>query len=305
MKKLNYILLTGGVIALALTLQINTAQAVSISPLNFEVNGNPGDVISNVVRIVNDTEADMPVNMLVQDFVAAGERGEVLIKEGGNESYSLQNWVTLNPQTFIIPPRSSQLVEFTLRIPANAEPGGHYASVLASISGSTSGTGTGVAQKIGSLLLLNVAGDIVENLGVSDFEAPAFSEYGPESLSARFSNDGTVHLKPRGFVLVKNMLGAEVAKVDLPQLNVLPQSTRKVEIPLELGNQFGRYEATLAAIYGAANQPISAVTVYWVIPYKLLAVYGAIILVLLILAYRGRRRLGAAFRVLFRGEATS
>ena len=291
-----------GIFLGAALLSVGGAQAVTISPLNFEVNANSGDVISNVIRIYNDTDADMPVNMETQDFVAAGERGEVLIKEGGNESYSLQSWVTLNPKTFVIPPKSSQMVEFTIRVPANAEPGGHYASVLASVSGGSSTTGTGVAQKVGSLLLLEVAGDIVENLGVSDFEAPAFSEYGPESLSARFSNDGTVHLKPRGFVLVKNMFGGEVVKVDLPQLNVLPQSTRKVDIPLKLGNQFGRYEATLAAIYGASNEPISAVTVYWVIPYKLLAVYGGILLVLLVLAVRGRKRLKAAFRILFKGE---
>jgi len=303
--KTNKFLLGLGIFLGAALLTVSNAQAVSISPLNFEVNANPGDVMSNIVRIYNDTDADMPVSMGVQDFVAAGEKGEVLIKEGGNATYGLENWVTLNPQTFTIPPNSSQLIEFTIRVPANAEPGGHYASVLASISGSVSGTGTGVAQKVGSLLLLNVAGDVVENLGVSDFEAPTFSEYGPESLSARFSNDGTVHLKPRGFVLVKNMFGAEVAKVDLPQLNVLPQSTRKVDIPLKLGNQFGRYEATLAAIYGASNEPISAVTVYWVIPYKLLAVYGGILLVLLVLAVRGRKRLGAAFRVLFKGEGNS
>lgn len=302
MKKLNYLLLSGGVIALALTLQISAAQAVSISPLNFELNANPGDKLTNVVRIYNDIDSEISVKMEVQDFVAAGERGEVLIKEGGNTTYGLANWVTLSPASFTIPAQSSQLVEFIVRAPANAEPGGHYGSVLASISGSAVPGGVGINQKVGSLILLNIAGDVVENLGVSDFEAPAFSEYGPESLSARFTNDGSVHLKPRGFVLVKNMFGTEVAKIDLPQLNVLPQSTRKVEIPLELNNQFGRYEATLAAIYGAANEPISAVTVYWVIPYTLLAIYGGILLVLLVLAYLGRKRLKAAFRVLFKGE---
>lgn len=302
MKKLNYLLLTGGVIALALTLQVGVAQAVSISPLNFELNANPGDKLSNVVRIYNDLDSEISVKMEVQDFVAAGEKGEVLIKEGENTSYSLAKWVTLFPEIFTIPAKSSQMVEFMVRLPADAEPGGHYGSVLATISGSSSGDGVGINMKVGSLLLLDVAGEVSENLGVSDFEALAFSEYGPENLTARFTNDGSVHLKPRGFVLVKNMFGTEVAKIDLPQLNVLPQSTRKVEIPLELDNQFGRYEATLAAIYGAANEPLSAVTVYWVIPYKLLAVYGGIILVLLILAIRGRKRLKAAFRVLFKGE---
>lgn len=293
-----------GVVALALVL-VSSAKAVTISPLNFELNSNPGDSISNLIRVYNDLDAEITVNMEVQDFVAAGEQGQVLIKGAEDSgSYSLAKWVTLTPQTFTLAPRSSQMVEFTLRIPSDGEPGGHYASILASVSGSATAGGVGISQKVGSLLLLSVAGEVSENLNIVDFNADSnFTEYGPEKLIARFRNDGSVHLKPRGFVIVKNVFGGEIAKLDLPQLNVLPQSAREVDVSLkDLGDQFGRYEATLAAIYGATNEPLSAVTVYWVIPYKLLAVYGAIILVLLILAYMGRRRLRMALRVLFKGE---
>ena len=296
--------LFAGVAILTVLLASNT-KAVTISPLNFELNGNPGDTISNVVRIYNDQDFEIGVNMEAQDFTAAGEAGQVLIRtaeEAG--TFSLSNWVTLTPKTFTVAPRSSQMVEFTVKVPAGGEPGGHYASVLASVSSSPTGGGVGINQKVGALLLLSVSGEVVENLNLVEFNPDStLTEYGPEKLTARFRNDGTVHLKPRGFVLVKNIFGGEVAKLDLPQLNVLPQSARVVDIPLkDVGSRFGRYEATLAAIYGATNEPLSAVTIYWVIPYKLLAVYGAIILVLLILAYRGRRRLRTALRVLFKGE---
>lgn len=301
--KLKLALLTA--VGMVSVLFISNAQAVTISPLNFELNSNPGDTVSNIVRVYNDLDSEINVNMEVQDFVAAGEKGQVLVK-GSEKSgtYSLANWVSLTPQAFTLAPRSSQMVEFTVKIPTGGEPGGHYASILASISSSATGGGIGINQKVGALLLLSVAGEVVENLELVEFMPDAaFTEYGPEKLTVKFRNDGTVHLKPRGFVLVKNMLGNEVAKLDLPQLNVLPQSAREVDIPLkDVGRQFGRYEATLAAIYGATNEPLSAITVYWVIPYKLLAVYGTIILVLLILAYIGRRRLKMALRVLFKGE---
>jgi len=299
--------LLGGILTLSFLL-VNSAQAVTISPLNFELNNNPGDTVSNIVRIYNDLDVEIGVNMEVQDFVAAGEQGQVLVKGPEDKgTYSLANWVSLSPQTFKLAPRSSQMVEFTVKVPASGEPGGHYASILASVSSSATGGGVGINQKVGALLLLSVAGEVSENLNLVDFNADSnFTEYGPEKLTVRFENDGTVHLKPRGFVLVKNMLGSEVTKLDLPQLNVLPQSTREVDISLkDLGSQFGRYEATLAAIYGATNEPMSAVTVYWVIPYKLLAVYGAVLLILLILAYRGRKRIKLALRVLFKGEQSS
>jgi hypothetical protein len=283
----------------------SSAQAVTISPLNFELNGKPGDNISNIVRVYNDLDAEITVNMEVQDFGAAGEQGQVLLKSAEDSgAYSLAKWVTLTPKTFTLAPRSSQVVEFAVKVPVSGEPGGHYASILASVSGSATAGGVAVSQKVGSLLLLNVAGDVSEKLSLLNFNADSnFTEYGPEKLIARFRNDGTVHLKPRGFVTIKNMFGSEVAKLDLPQLNVLPQSVREIDVPLkDSGSKFGRYEATLSAIYGATNEPLSAVTVYWVIPYKLIAVYGAIILILLILVYIGRRRLKLALRVLFKGE---
>ena len=294
-------------VAVASVLFVNNAKAVTISPLNFELTGNPGDTVSNVVRIYNDLDVGIGVTMEAQDFVSAGEQGQVLIK-GHEESntYSLESWISLSPQTFSLAPHSSQMVEFTVKIPAGGEPGGHYASVLATVSGETPGGGVGINQKVGALLLLSVAGEISENLGLVDFNPDSdFTEYGPEKLIARFKNDGTVHLKPRGFVIIKNVLGNEVVKMELPQLNVLPQSARTVDIPLKLGNQFGRYEATLAAIYGATNEPLSAITVYWVIPYKLLAVYGGILLAFLIAAYMARKRIGLALRILFRGEQKS
>ncbi|OGY60214.1 MAG: hypothetical protein A3H06_01330 [Candidatus Colwellbacteria bacterium RIFCSPLOWO2_12_FULL_44_13] len=307
MKSRFQMLLVGALLGVVAITGVKTAYALSISPLNFEVNGNPGEKISNIVRIYNDTESVMSVEMTVQDFVAAGEKGEVLVKEAGEETgYGLAKWVGLTPASFSLAPRSSQMVEFTIDVPISAEPGGHYASILASTGGTPGegSSGVGVVQKIGSLLLLNVAGEVREDMSVLEFTVPEFSEYGPETITARFSNEGTVHLKPRGFVLVKNMLGGEIARVDLPQLNVLPNSVRKVDIPLEQGGQFGRYEATLAAIYGATNEPVSAVTVYWVIPWKALAVIGAIILVLLVLIIKARKRLGIAFRIIFKGNSS-
>ncbi len=294
-------------VAAASVLFTSNAKAVTIAPLNFELNGNSGDTISNLVRVYNDLDVGIGVIMEVQDFVSAGEQGQVLVKSHEeSNTYSLANWVSLNPQTFSLSPHSSQTVEFTVKIPAGGEPGGHYASVLATVSGEAPGGGVGINQKVGALLLLSVAGEISENLGLVDFNPDSdLTEYGPEKLIARFKNDGTVHLKPRGFVIIKNVLGKEVVKMELPQLNVLPQSARTVDIPLKLASQFGRYEATLAAIYGATNEPLSAITVYWVIPYKLLAVYGVVLLTLLVLAYMGRKRIKLALNVLFRGEQKS
>ncbi len=292
--------------ALTLTLVFaNTAQAVSISPLTFQINVNPGDTIPNVVSVYNDSDASISVSMSAQDFTAAGENGQVLL-EGTTTSkqFTLANWITLNPSTFTLAPRTSQTVGFTINTPTNAEPGGHYASILASVSAS-SGSGVGIAQRVGSLLLVSVAGQAVENLSVSQFSAPSFSEYGPDKMTALFTNNGTIHLQPRGFVTITDMFGRNVGQIDIPQLNVLPQSSRLIDLPVQIGAQFGRYQATLSAIYGSSNEPLSATLTYWVIPWKMMSVAGVILIILIVAIYRGRRRIGLAIKIILKGDKPS
>ena len=103
-------------------------------------------------------------------------------------------------------------------------------------------------------------------------------------------------------IRAKNVLGKEIAEVDIPQQNVLPDSIRRIEIPVGEKNMFGRYTASLLAIYGSSNEPISAQVSFWVIPWKVVSIVLLAVLILAILMYRGRVRLRRALRILFRGE---
>lgn len=282
---------------------VQTVKAVTLSPLTFELFANPGEIVSNVIRVSNEDPNPVNVVIEVQDFAPVGEEGQVTLQQGDDSyTYSLASWVTVTPKVITIPGHDSRPVEFTINIPPNAEPGGHYSSVLASISAVPTEGAVTIAQKVGSLLLLNVAGDVVEQLHIAEFSAPSLSEYGPVEIVARFENDGTVHLKPRGFILIKNIFGQEVEKIELPQKNVLPRSIRRVETAWGERIMFGRYEATLTAIYGSTNQPLSSVTSFWVIPWKIATAIAIGLIILLALLIKGRKRIRLAFSVLFKGS---
>jgi len=282
---------------------VSQVNAITLSPLTFELIANPGDTITNVIRVTNSDGFQVGIFIDIDDFVPAGEEGRVALEDPSeNLAYSLARWITVSPETFVLASGESKEVQFTINVPLNAEPGGHYSSLLATISANAVDTGgVSIAQKVGSLLLLSVAGDVEEKVHIAEFSAPNFSEYGPVTLLTRFENTGTVHVKPRGFILIKNIFGKEVDKINLPQKNVLPNSIRRTEIPWGERYMFGKYEATLTAIYGSTNEPISAVMTFWVIPWK---IAGAILLgALIILAFliKGRKRLRLALSIIFRG----
>lgn len=275
---------------------------VAISPLTFELTANPGETVKNILRVFNNGTTQVQVAMEVEDFSPTGERGEVSLSPQDNATFSIARWVSATPQTFSIPPKSSQVVELTIAVPINAEPGGHYGAVLASVGGEIGGTGAAVAQKIGSLLLMQVAGTVQEKLAIKEFVAPSFQEYGPVRLVTRFENTGSVHLKPRGFVTITNMFGREVGKIDLEQKNVLPRSVRIFESSFDGKWRFGKYVATVTAIYGSQNEPLSYTTSFWIVPWKVVLGVGFSALLVIALLYRSRRRIRLALRILLRGD---
>jgi hypothetical protein len=115
-------------------------------------------------------------------------------------------------------------------------------------------------------------------------------------------NTGSVHIKPAGVVTVKNMLGNRVAGVNLNpnDSRVLPSSTRKIRTAWGPGTDepkgflgellaewkgfaIGKYTATVEGTYGSQHLPLAATVSFWVLPWRLLLVAIALLVVLIVL----------------------
>ena len=296
-------------LGLILIVQINAqeeARGLNISPLNFELTANPGDAILNKLKIYNPSESTtIAIEMEVEDFTVVGETGTVMIEPAEIETYSLAQWITVEPKVFILEPNEQKFVDFIINVPENAEPGGHYGSVLAGTRGVIGGdiTGAAVVHKVGSLVLLTVAGEVNESMIVKEFSTPGFAEYGPIEFKIRFENLGTVHVRPKGFIAITNWRDKKVIDIPFPQNNVIPGSVRKIEASWNKEWLFGKYTAILVGSYGMTNTPFEPpVLTFWVFPWKIMLVVLLILLLITFYFYKTRRRWRLALRILIKGE---
>jgi len=278
------------------------AASLGISPVTFELTGRPGETIENYLKVFNPSGDIIGVKMQIEDIAPTGEEGFVTVEPPDTETYSLARWIITDPEEFELAPGEQKQVKVTLTIPQNAEPGGHYGTVLAAtraVMGSGT-TGTAIVQRVGALILLIVPGEMKEILVVKDFSAPIFSEYGPINFSIKFENTGTVHLKPKGLITISNLLGRKSAEIPFPEKNVLPKGIRKLDVSWDKKLLWpGRYTAVITGNYGLDNAQISSqVITFWVLPWKL-CLAALLILILLFLI---RKRFVAAFKILIRGE---
>lgn len=282
--------------------------SLTITPPLFQLTIGKGETWQSSLKVVNTNPYDLTVYASVMDFEASGEEGRsrlIPMTERGAENYSLTlaDWIEVPLEPVVIARESSLEIPFSVNIPANAEPGGHYAAILISTSPlreKFNGPTIQVSSRISSLLFLRVKGEVEEKGNIREFRAEkSFYQAPPVNFILRFVNDGNVHLRPRGSIAVYDMWGRERGKIPVNQDsnfgNVLPGSVRKFFFDWEEETSFfeaGRYKAIITLSFGeSAYQSVSAIAYFWVLPLKsflaVVSVAGLLILfaALLIRAY--------------------
>ena len=289
--------------------------ALTISPPVMELESNPGQKIDEIIKLFNETDSQIVVYPTLANFKAVGEEGQPSFLEPTEiTDYSLAAWIEIDKGPIQLAEGERKEIPFTIDVPLGAEPGGHYGAIFFGSQPphlAEERTVIGVAGQIGSLVLLKVAGDIKEEgqlleFGIKDGEK--YFTFLPVDFYWRFENLGTVHLKPQGEILIKNIFGRTSDTVPANWVgaggNVLPGSVRLFEAswlktPLVSAPQgfferlkaekdnfaLGRYEGDLVLEYGTGGKIAQASLIFWVFPWHLIlvSVLGAALFIYLII----------------------
>lgn len=266
----------------------DSGQALEIAPPVLNLTGNPGQVLKAQISLRDVSNGALRVTGELNDFTASGEDGtpKIIMDDSEPSPYSLKSWVAPLPQ-LLLKPRQIENLPVTIRIPADAAPGGYYGVVrFTATAPELDDTGVSLSASLGALILLRVSGDVKENLAIEEFSVATPSgtvknmfESTPLTFIQRVKNNGNIHEQPVGQVIITDMFGKKIAgvNVNLPPRNILPQTIRKFEQPLDksvLGNKrlFGKYTATVTLTYGDKKQTVTSTKTFWVIPYTLIGV---------------------------------
>ncbi|MFM2330852.1 MAG: hypothetical protein RLZZ26_359 [Candidatus Parcubacteria bacterium] len=278
--------------------------SVSITPPLFDLTIGPGDTWSSSVKVINTGTSPTTYYSYVADFKATGETGNAsfvpLLNEKNDptlHAYSLASWISLSTEPVTVPASGSGQIPFTIHVPAEAEPGGHYAAVLIgtqpSTGSTTAGTQVNIASYVSSLLFVKIKGDVIENGRIREFStSQSLYQSSNADFTLRFENTGNTHVQPQGNIVIYNMWGRERGTVSINQDegnfgNVLPGSVRRFQFSWTGDNPFdiGRYSAVATLAFGQdGKKNVSATTYFWVIPVVPVAsaVVGIIAAVLLV-----------------------
>ncbi|MHB8793748.1 MAG: COG1470 family protein [Thermoleophilia bacterium] len=271
-----------------------------ISPTKVELEIKPGESAEREIAVANRTGSTITIEFSMEDFEGSTDPSQATVFFGDEDSsWGARKW--LEPELASIVLKQGETVTFRTKInvPKNAEPGGHYAALFAFSTYETedeSGTAINITSRVGTLFLIKVAGTAVETGNLSKPEISTFSEYGPIDIGLIFNNEGNIHLKPSGRVIITNILGQSVAEIAVPEWVVLPESSRRNMIKWDSHYLFGRYTARAEIGYTSDGAAIIQSTNFWVIPWKfVLAIALGIGLFIAFISWLVRRKRGRRY----------
>lgn len=276
---------------------------LTISPPLIKNKMNPGDSWAATIKLLNNGEEAVTVYARAVDFKSGPEGGvELLGVEENDEQdvaaikkYSLSRWIDIEHDPIVLAAHQSVQVPFAIKLPPDAEPGGHYAAIMVGNKPAEKieGSGLKVSSFLSSLILLEVAGKTIEKGVISEFSTDKnFYQSANVKFNLRIENEGTIHFQPKGEIKIYDMWGEEKATLPFNENqgnfgNVLPQSTRKWNLEwngkVSLA-QMGRYKASVVIAYGEEiKENIDKDTYFWIINFKIIGLISGVLALVIIM----------------------
>ncbi len=259
----------------------NSINTLKVSPLRSDITLPPGGSAKVPVNVTNLTGNTIALSPIENDFVAGpGESGTpsiILDQNTFAPTHSLKKFMSPLPATVDVPANSTAEVDLIINVPKTAQPGGYFGAVRFVPASSNGSKNVNLSASVASLVLLTVPGPTVEHLNLTNFDVQQAGTSGTNfrtpsniSLLLRFQNTGNIQEAPFGQIYVlkgkKNVYTYNFNQSS-PKQVVLPDSSRRWNIPLGGFGKFGKYTVGASLTYGVnKTQTYDVTKTVWIVP---------------------------------------
>ncbi len=253
---------------------------LSVAPHTFDLSAQAGDEIRQKIKIYNRGDTAIPIRIRMAGFGAEEETGDMI---EDNSQDSILGWLEFEKQDFIADPGKTEEVNFTVKIPADAEHRGYYAVIFLEADISTyiynesklqaiPGIGIPFMLKIGEeqttepLAILEYSISNADHLEKTEkalnFLTRPFAggkneiavvKPGEPSFTVRLKNNSPYHAKLSGQIKLSGLGWKMKNELEFPPITILPGKTRKVLVENKLEKDRDRESALIIPAVLAAE----------------------------------------------------
>lgn len=243
------------------------ATGITLYPTSFKLSLKPGETYKGEVTAVNPNKFD--INVLPEkEILAGGPEGAIKLTGEEQNQFGFLSWIYFNPEQKLVKAGERYPMPFEIKVPENAQPGDHYAAVLfkALPIQKDQISGIGTSGRVGTVILVNVAGDVKKTGVIEEIIAPKFIGHGPLKIAVKINNTGNTFFNPEGRVIIKGLF-QKTEKSWEPKL-VFPDYARNFDVTWNQRYLFGLFKVTVDAnVPGGETLPSQTVYV-WAFPWQ-------------------------------------
>ena len=194
-------------------IQPATAKGVDTrSAISYAATG--GSMETDHIAVTNYSSDPLSLHVYATDAYNTADGGFSVLPSTTKPT-DLGLWITLAETFITIPGKSTAIIPFTLKVPANAAPGDHTGGIVASLTTMThdaKGNQVAVESRVGTRVSVRVPGALRAQLSVTDISAVYHNSVNPfgsgsATISYIVTNTGNVRLIGTQAVRVSSLFG--------------------------------------------------------------------------------------------------
>ncbi|ROO88517.1 uncharacterized protein DUF916 [Actinocorallia herbida] len=274
--------------------------------LYFSLEGRPGDVIRDTVRVWNHTAKKMTFQVYPADGYNTPRDGAFALRTPEEAQAGVGLWTKVGGDEINVPAGEAVDVPFTVTIPDNATPGEHIGGVVVANKAieraeNAGGANIGLRRAVGARVYLRVSGTLVPGVRIDGLRVentkPELPWGGPKGTVIKYTiaNVGNVRLTPSIHVKATGLFGRvlrDFSERALPEL--LPGQKLDLELPWAGAPPADKVTVTAELSTRTGVQSVAR-TGYSTLPWQTVLAVTVLALAALLLV-RLRRRLTARRR---------
>lgn len=262
---------------------------LTVSPTDEHYSVRPGQTISDTATVLNSGQQAYQITVYSTPYSVSGtDYTQNFTQQNMSRSADAYKWVVIPRPDVSLAHRQTAQVPFTLTVPKNASPGGHYASLFFEVQPNKDDTGVIRKHRIGIIIYVDVQGNTIKKGSVEKSTVPFYQPNAPLSASVLLKNEGNVDFQSTNTMIVKDIFGHILYQNDWNHY-ILPSTTRKIPLQWTSSPWIGLYHVQIKTSLLQTTKSASSWVV--VVPiWLILVLIGLLVIALLKGAHRVSRK---------------
>jgi len=218
-----------------------------MSPTSKHYDLKAGGTRRDELTIVNDGETDYAFRVYAAPYSVQDENYEPDFSTM-RQNTDIESWIDFEKRSYFVRAGETVTVKYTVAVPENATPGGHYGVLFAETQPTGVPTATSVERKkrVGAIVYATVDGEYQVGGKMVEFDLPGLQFISPLKAMMLVENTGNADFAVNTRMLVTDLFGNKKYEVT-KTYQVLPASQRKITMDWPQSPSFGLFKVTASA----------------------------------------------------------